>query len=105
MDPVAQLPARDAKLIGPEAYSINHIALVLDAMGVDNAEDFKYTEEESKQQSGSVVSSNDVFVPHNTSLTASWAHSVDQPSIRCSIANYDIRKSVMAHCNLSISRQ
>ena len=78
-----------------KASPVDHVALALDVMDIDNAEDFELTEEESKQQFGSVVSSNDISiavantVPHNTMLTKSWAHSINQVLIRSSIANYD----------------
>ena len=39
-----------------EAFPINHVALVLDTMDIDNAEDLELTEEESKQRFGSAVS-------------------------------------------------
>ena len=46
----------------PEASPVNHVVLALDAMDIDDAGDFKLTEEESKQWFGSAVSSNDASI-------------------------------------------
>ena len=49
-------------LTDSEASPINHVALALDVMDIDNAEDLELTEEESKQWFGNAICSNDVSI-------------------------------------------
>ena len=63
-----------------QASFIDHVVLALDAMGIDNADDFELTEEQSKQQFGSKDTSIAIAnsVPQfKATLATSWAHSID----------------------------
>ena len=44
------------------AFLIDHVVLALDAMDIDDAEDFELTEEWSKQQFGSAVGNKDASI-------------------------------------------
>ena len=46
----------------PEASLVDHVALTLYAMNINNADDFELTEKESKQWFGSAVSSNNASI-------------------------------------------
>ena len=50
-----------------EGFLVDHVALVLDPMDINNANDFELIEKESKQLFGSAVSSITKQLPSNQS--------------------------------------
>ena len=89
--------------IDPEASPVGHVVLALDANDIGNAEGLNL--QKKRESNGLVVlsvakmspSCNCKQCPHYTTLTTSWAHSVDQPSFGSSAVKYDIIQFVALH--------